>query len=313
MSLDIILSFVSFFLTTTLSLFVLSANYRNKVNKSFFFLGFSISLWILSNILADLAKDYTVALFFARIAIIWTALLPLFFNKLIEHLYFENDKEHNKISKVVLIFSLIITNLIIFLSQTDLNLTSISQQNWGIDFTPGILYYILFLYLLISFGFAFINLFKVYRKFDNPYKTQAKLILIGSSITVIFSISMDIILPIQGYSFTSIFAPSTTIFFLIFTSIAILRHHLFNIKVIAIQMTTFALWIFMLIRVALTRDLHDFIVDGGLFIVVLVLGILLIQNVLQGIRHRKEIGDLTENLKKAYEHIDEIDISNPFK
>lgn len=69
----------------------------------------------------------------------------------------------------------------------------------------------------------------------------------------------------------------------------------------------------MLIRVALTRDLHDFIVEGGLFIVVLVLGILLIQNVLQGIRHRKEIGDLTENLKKAYEHIDEIDISNPFK
>lgn len=307
MNINVIVSSVTFFITIILSLLVLLENYKSWINRIFFFLSFSISIWIASNLLADLAHTNTSALFFSKFAIIWTALLPLLFNELITRLYFSNDLKYRKKYKIMFWFSICVTSLIILLSQTSLNIQNVEIRSWGTDYQPGILYYVLFIYLLIAFSFSFFHLFEVHRKFKNPMKSQAQFMLAGSLITVFLAIITNIIAPILGNGFISVFGPPTILFFIGFTAYAITKQHLFNIKVITTELITFALWIFILIRTLLAPDTQGMLIEGGLLLVTIIIGTLLIRSVIKEVSQREKIEKLAGELQKANDRLTELD------
>ncbi len=88
---------------------------------------------------------------------------------------------------------------------------------------------------------------------------------------------------------------------------AILRHHLFDIRVIATELLVFSIWIFLLVRTILADTLRERLIDGGLLALVIFFGILLIRAVLQEVRQRGEIERLADSLRKANAELKKLD------
>lgn len=292
---------ITFFFSVVISLFVLLNNYKSYINQYFLLLGLSLALWVLSNIFANLAYNSIFALPFIRIAIVWVALLPIFFNQFVKYLYFYDDKEYRKTNKILLYASCVITLTIILLSQTSLNVKSISFETWGIDYQPGILYLILFCYLLTAFSFSFFHLLKISSKSEGAKGYQARLILIGACITLIFSLFTNVVLPFLGCGLLHSFGPTSVLIFLSFIAYSITRHHLFNIKVIAIELVTFCLWTIIFIRIIMANTQQERLFECGLLIIMIIFGIMLIRSTLHDVKQREYIDKLSRDLKDTYE------------
>ena len=86
-------------------------------------------------------------------------------------------------------------------------------------------------------------------------------------------------------------------------SIAILKHHLFNIKVIATELLIFSLWIFILIRLLLSNTPQEIWINGGLFLATIILGLFLIRSVIKEVSQREKIEKLAEKLSLANEQL----------
>lgn len=306
MNLPSYISIVTVFVIIILSLSVFLRDYKSTINRNFLYLCISIILWITSNIFANNIRDYSLALFCTQIAIIWTALLPIFFNRLIKYLYYPNDEIYNK--KYLCIYYTIICTLILITlcSFTSLNIKSISLMSWGLAFEPGILYYILFLHLFVGFGFSFYGLVKIAINQIHAYRLQAIFILIGACLTVSISILFDIIFPILGNPRLSLYAPLTTIIFIFGTSLAISKYSLFKIKILTIEIIIFLLWIFILIKILLDYDSENKFWGLGVWALSIVFGIILIRNILHLLSLNEKIENLTKELSRAYSKIKEL-------
>lgn len=301
MPINSILEITITFITIVFGTFVYALNRKDKIGRLFFYLCLSTALWISSNAVIDLSHDYAVAIFLTRLAIIFVAFIPIFFNKLICALYFNQNENYIRKDRLVAIISYIVILVFVLFSQTELNVKSISIEAWGVAYQPGVFYIILIIYLIIAFGFSLLNLLHIYLTTYGQTKNQIRLILIGSTITIAFSILFGAIFPLLSNSHIAVFAPSIFIIFIGFISYAITNHHLFNIKVITIELVTFLLWIFVLIKMLTAENTPEFIAETALFAVALVFGVLLIRSTLHELRQREKILKLTSDLHAAYE------------
>lgn len=161
---------------------------------------------------------------------------------------------------------------------------------------PGIALFIVLVTYLIAAGCYF--LFKKTLTSNINERRPYKLILIGTILT--FSLIFVFIVILGGVFLNVQFIPLVPIFFVPFialTSYAIIKHHLFNVKVIATELLTFALWLTLLIRLVTAATLGDRILNGFIFTAAVVLGIFLIRSVFQEVRMREKMGKLALDLE----------------
>ncbi|MEK7574901.1 MAG: ATP-binding protein [Patescibacteria group bacterium] len=107
-----------------------------------------------------------------------------------------------------------------------------------------------------------------------------------------------------------IFPPYPLILFAIYPAIsgyAIFKYQLFDVKVIATQILTFTLWVFILIRTLLADTPKEQFINGILLLVTLIFGNLLIRSVLQEVKTREKIEKLANDLEAANERLKELD------
>ncbi|MFA6273020.1 MAG: ATP-binding protein [Candidatus Paceibacterota bacterium] len=143
---------------------------------------------------------------------------------------------------------------------------------------------------------------------DRIYKIQIRFVLTGVILYGLTAVTSSLILPkfFGVFDFTLLDAPSL-IFFVGFTAYAILKLHLFNIKVIATELLVFALSSFSLIRTIVSDQLNDQIINGGIFLCILIVGVFLIRSVMQEVEQREKIEKLAKQLEKANERLKELD------
>jgi signal transduction histidine kinase len=116
----------------------------------------------------------------------------------------------------------------------------------------------------------------------------------------------DLILPPFDYSYVWV-GPLFAFVVVCVLLYAIYKHHLLNAKVIAVELLTISLWAFILIRILLSGNDQDKIVNIILLIVTVIIGILLIKNVRHEVTQREKIEFLAENLKQANVRLLELD------
>ncbi len=300
MTISLIISSLTIFLLLILSTTVLYYDYHSRVNRAFFLLCCSILFWMVANLLGDYFPIPTLTLFFFRISIIGPLFSPLFFSELVKELYYTKHAVFQRSQRRVTIISAIVCIIIISLSQAKLNIVAITPFAWGTGFEPGILYSIVLIYLAITFLFSFFYLWKVIKESEKAQKTQALLILIGAFVTLTSTVATNVIFPIFGNSYLASFGPIFILFFIIPIAIAITRHHLFNIKIITIELIIIILWIFLLLRTLLATNLHEVITEGSLLVISIILGILLIRSTIFEIDQKAKIAELTLELKNNY-------------
>ncbi len=275
---------------------------QNKSGKSF---GFSILLaciWMTGMGFLISTNNHTVATFLNRFtyfvgSLIASSFLNFFF-------IYPHNKAPSKILQIILIaweiilfYLFFFTNLIVY---DVYNLNSVSS--WGWHFGP--LSLLFEVYFLSSFTIGLVKLFNDYKKcieilIKNQIKYVFLLILFGS----IIPFTISIILPRFGYFDLNWLGPISAIFWIFLMTYSITRHMLFNIKVIAIELVMFALWIISIIRICGAKDVHTTIEEASLLIISIVFGILIIRGTLHEIKQNEHIEKLTLELKKAYSKI----------
>ena len=152
-------------------------------------------------------------------------------------------------------------------------------------------------------------LIKGYSKFSKQEKQKIEYFLVGVFIfylgNIIFNITLPIIFNVVHLYWIGDYS---TIFLLSFTAYAIVRHELFEIKIV---LTSFLVG---LIAVLLTVDLLIFtpylylqIFKGLALMIFLFFGRLLIKSVLREIKRREQLEQLTSQLEKANIELKKLD------
>ena len=139
---------------------------------------------------------------------------------------------------------------------------------------------------------------------------RIKYFLIGIFIfyvlNVIFNITLPILFDISRLYFLGDYS---TLILLGFTAYAIIRYQLFNIKIVATELFTFSICVFVLIRfvLSLSESKQEIIINGVLLIAIIVFGILLIRSVLKEVRTREKLAELTKELEKKNIELQKLD------
>ena len=281
------------FLNLLLSVFVLSQNPRSTNNRLFSLIGLLAGIWTFSTLMIvnmpnSLMWFETAYAFGSQVmaaGLIWVLLLT------------NNQLKRNKVTLITTIAFLFFSASYIpgFIINNSNQIYSkaifTETPSWGLTF------YTIY-YLVISFLILFKLLSAHHQTNDPERKYQLKYIFLGSLTTLFISALSSFILPHFGIF---LFAGIDSIGFLIFLiaiAYSITRHHLFNIKLIAIEFITFALWIIMLVRIILAQNTQEMLIESGLLIITIIFGILLIRTSLREMRQKEELEDLNQNLEQ---------------
>jgi len=94
---------------------------------------------------------------------------------------------------------------------------------------------------------------------------------------------------------------SFSILFLVFAfSYAIIKHHLFDVKVIAAELFVFVLCVILFINTFLSIGTQNFSFNVVILISVIVAGVFLIRSVIKEVEQREKIEEISKELEKAY-------------
>ncbi len=130
-------------------------------------------------------------------------------------------------------------------------------------------------------------------------KRQIMYLLLGYFCASTLAMVANLTLPYFGYFTLNWLGQVFTVFMVLPVTYAIFKHRLFDVKVIATELITISLWIFLLARLLLDANVRDRVIDGVLFLVMLVIGVLLIRSVDREVRQR----EILEKQEKALEDI----------
>ncbi len=155
----------------------------------------------------------------------------------------------------------------------------------------------------------------VVRRFFAAGKYPDKLIrrqwlAIGTGLLVSYSLLIFLVfVRVIAFNDTT-YVPYSPLFILpifIGASYAIFRHQLFNIKILAAELLTFALLLAGFVQVLLTETTVSLVLGVAVVFFILITGILLVKNVLKEVRQREQLQELDLKLERANRKLKVLD------
>ncbi|TSC95383.1 MAG: hypothetical protein Athens101410_633 [Parcubacteria group bacterium Athens1014_10] len=235
------LSYFLFILILAADLFLCFLVYlkgrQNRINRLFSALTFWSAVWMSSNFLENEITNLELAILFLTIDFISGVLIAYFF--LLFCLYFHRPNLTLSKIKIFLIFSPIVILTIFILS--DLIITNITLYQGRIQFSWGKLSIFYILTLLGYIGTGCLNLIFKYKKSYGIQKLQTLYILTGLSLTAFLALIINFFL--QHILPVSLFRIGIYgfLFFIGFTSYAIVKYRLMDIRVVISKSLLYAL------------------------------------------------------------------------
>jgi len=223
------LSYVFFFLILVFSLYlgclVYYKNPKGRDNRLFLALIIWLLFWLIANYFENEALPANWRIVFFKADFILAPILGyywfLFCHDFLEKRQISKSKNYLLIISVIIIVSLIFTDLII---------NNIDTHEKIIKYDFGILFSLYALFIFIYFVGGSIILFFKYKRFKGIKRIQILYILIGFLLTSIIGATVNLflqsLLPVEIFRFSTY----AIIILIVFASYAIVRHHLFDIR-----------------------------------------------------------------------------------
>jgi len=220
------LTLIIILINPILGSFILLAGKKGKVPILIISLTFLLSAWTAANYFYGKDLSYETSLLFNRLVFTFTA--PLI--SILGHLAIIFPKEKKLTRRQ---FMLIYVPALIF---TPISLTNLIVRD--IEIRDGAVYPVFNIYAaLFGLSSVIIILFSLgsfiqnYTRTSGLEKVQMKFFAFGLSLTAIFAVITNLILPMGFgiFNYTNL-GPSSSIIFILFTVFAIIRYQLFNIR-----------------------------------------------------------------------------------
>jgi len=274
---------------------------ENKINSIFFLFCLCVALWSFAYIFWPLADTAENTLFFFQLLHIPSCFVSVLYLNFVL-VWLGKYQQKKKVLRLGYFFSFLFSLTTFspwFISDM---IPKFSMHFWAV---PGPLYH---LYLVLFFGlFAYssyllLQQLKIER--DEIKKKQIKLILLGIGVGFLggatnYLLWYNINFPPYGNVFVS--------FFVIFTSYAIIRYNLLNIKIIATEGLLLIINLFLIFRIIISSSTSDYVINITMLVLALVMSYLLILSVRKEIKRREEVTNLAHSLEKANLRLQELD------
>ena len=272
MNIDTFILITAIVCNSLLSYLILLRNPKNPINRCFAAFGTSVILWTTFNYLADNIARYD--LLFTRLTLLFGACIGVTLFMLSTIFSRNIASSIKKTTKFFYIFAF----FIVVMCLSPLFIKSVTHTTNGASPTVGALYYLYLLYFLISLALLLRNYIKQFKLGSRVEKDQIKLLCSGIVIYAIFALLSNVVLPVlvQNWS-SSRYGPIFTIPFIAITGYAMIRHSLFDIRLIVARSAayTFTLAVAALIYVTpiillTTYVLHTPLKGGTIIFLVVV-------------------------------------------
>lgn len=222
--LDIVLG-LSALILFILGFIVYYSNPKSRTNLNLTFFISAGFLWVVANLLANINLDSSQSntLLFTRLTLVGAAILPLTY-VLFAHAFTGIDQNLSDKRK-----------FIYFLPVMLILTTTFSDHNAkaeGSEIVLGQVYFFMLPIFILYYMYGTYLLVKAYKHAKSIQKLQYQYVFLGILFSVVPGLVLNAILPLAGYIETAYFGPSIVIFFAAFTSIAIIRHQLLNVRLV---------------------------------------------------------------------------------
>ncbi len=280
---------------------------QNRVQRLWGIFCVSVLVWGLGGLLIGLAKDPGTAYFWWRITHVGIAFIPTLFATFV----YEFLKIKRRRTLIVFYATSIMFSFFALYSNLLIAHMRLVFGEFYYDSPPGLLYP---LFTAFFFGltiFSHFLLWKGYRESKDPAtRTQIQYFFLATVIS--FTGGSLSFLPVYGIDIYPI-TNFAVVLYPIAVGYAILRLRLFDIRVAAAQGLIFLLWIFVGVRFAFSNSAQEFLLNGGLCMTVVILGLFLMRSVESEIRQReiaeklaKEVGENAAQLNKQLAEIERM-------
>ena len=291
MNLYAISALVNVATSLVLGFLIIFENPRNRINQLFVLFAISVVVWSYSYFCWQIAVDPTTALFWVHMLMAGAIFIPFFYFHFIVRFI---DRQRSL--RWLIWFGYLAAGFFSVMNWTPLYTAYVTPQ-FGFPFWPiaGPLFAP---FLILWVGYAVYPvwlLFKYFRVTDDAKKrTQVNYILVGTAIGYIGGCTNYFLwysVPIFPYG------NITASVYIFFVAYAILKHGLFSIKSITTEFLVFILWLFVFVRLLLSNTTSEQLINGGLLLVLLVVGVLLIRSVDNEVEQKENIQKLAKELE----------------
>lgn len=222
-----------------LGLVVLLNNSKSIANRILTAFIASSIFWVFTNLMANMATTDGAALFWSRLALPSAALLVHLF--MVYTYYFPKRRPYRRFTLQLFGAPLILFAALTF---TDYNASSITAGENNL--VVGQLYYFFIAYFIISGFVGFRNLIKSYRESAGKERMQVAYMLAGLMLAFIPGLITNAFAIIfENYFFVTI-GPSVSLIMVGFWVLAIVKHRLFNIRLVVARSLAYFLLLFTL-------------------------------------------------------------------
>jgi signal transduction histidine kinase len=287
-------------------LVIYSQNRRSATNVSFFILTLGVACWGISMLLfRNIAGDFDVSLA-SRLLYASAAIIPfasLYFAKIFPELtpqFTRAEKYFAPIPFIVAVVISLVPGLLI-----DHAYVIAGTENF-IVFNQG-LHGLYIFYIVGYFSWVFLILIKKYLRSTGLPRQQVLYMLIGTFTTASIGVFTNLLLPFFGVFTLNWLGQIGVLAMITSITYAILKHHLFDAKIIATEIFVFFLWVFIFARILLSETPQDLFFNLALFIVTVVVGLFLVKSVIKEVEAREEVERLATDLAKANDRLKELD------
>lgn len=221
-----------------IGLVVILKSPRARPNQLLFLLTLCISCWFIFNFLAD--RQTAVTLLMNRAAFVWP-IISLFTIYLFIRSVGGDPVQHEKPYWVMalLIGAICMTNLVVP------DVTPRYASDGALDgFNPsrGVLYPAFVASLLLGVVMIMVRLRKNYLKARSSERVRQQLIILGIVLGLVTALTTNLFVPIiTGNSAAAAYAPLTGLVFVAFMSYAIVKHKLFDVRIVIARSVAYVL------------------------------------------------------------------------
>ncbi|MEI7890863.1 MAG: ATP-binding protein [bacterium] len=291
-----------------LAFLIFFSNKKSQSNRDLFVFILTLCFWIFISLFEYFPFDSSVNLFVARLLVL-TSLELLFF------LFFSYSfvGKPLDIKKRILFFLPFIP--IIFLLPTDLNIKMVDYASCQNE--NGYLYWYVYFILFIYLGMALKNFFKSYNaeKSDSILKKQIRIVSysIGFLVTwfVVLVELVDYYSRVGNFVLSNdvipMFIPVGILIFIGFLFYAITKYQFLEIKMIAAQILTYAVWILIGSQYFFADSVSQYLLIALTLLLSIIFGIFLIKSVKNEIDRKEELQIMADRLASANDQLRKLD------
>lgn len=298
-NLDLLTVGITIAATLVLGTSVFFADRTSLTNRMFLDFSTVTALWGTVNFLSYQFSNPTITLWLLRMVLFFSVFQAYFLYEFFS-VFPEKKRIFSVLHNFVLIPIIFVVAIVTLTPYTFSGIigTVIVRQVAIVQRGPGL---ILFGIIAVGLVLRALYLFlKKYRKARGEERQAVATVLIGTAITFALIIFFNFIL--AAVLVNPQYVPLGALFmfpFIAFASYAILREHLFNIKVTATAVLVFILSIVSLGEVVFSNTLPLILFRTSIFILILVFGINLIRGVLHEVEQREKIEKLAREMEET--------------